>query len=78
MGLLECLLSYTIALWYNMCRSPPNTEASADSEVVQREEVLLPAIWIKFGNYDSQFDASGITATANTAPSIYFVTLVVM
>jgi sodium/potassium-transporting ATPase subunit alpha len=35
-------------------------------------------MWLKFGNYDSQYDADYIAKTSNEASSIYFVTLVIM
>lgn len=35
-------------------------------------------MWLRFGEYDSQYDSDYITATVNSASSIYFVTLVVM
>lgn len=35
-------------------------------------------MWLKFGNYDPQYDTDYINETANRASSIYFVTLVVM
>lgn len=45
---------------------------------MERKGVPFTAMWLKFGNYDSQYDPDYITTTANTASSIYFVTLVVM
>lgn len=45
---------------------------------LHRKGVPFTAMWLKFGNYDAQYDPAYITETANTASSIYFVTLVVM
>ncbi|KAF2647322.1 calcium ATPase [Lophiostoma macrostomum CBS 122681] len=45
---------------------------------MQRKGVPFTAMWLKFGVYDPQYDWDYITATANEASSIYFVTLVVM
>lgn len=48
------------------------------TKTLRRKGVPFTAMWLKFGNYDSQYDPAYITETANTASSIYFVTLVVM
>ncbi|KAF2643261.1 calcium ATPase [Massarina eburnea CBS 473.64] len=45
---------------------------------MERKGVPFTALWLKFGEYDPQYDPDYITATANTASSIYFITLVVM
>ncbi|KAF2440321.1 calcium ATPase [Karstenula rhodostoma CBS 690.94] len=45
---------------------------------MERKGIPFTAMWLKFGNYDAQYDTDYITATANEASSIYFVTLVVM
>jgi hypothetical protein len=43
-----------------------------------RRGVPFTAMWLKFGNYDAQYDVDYINETANTASSIYFVNLVIM
>lgn len=48
------------------------------TDTIRRKGVPFTAMWLKFGNYDAQYDPAYITETANTASSIYFVTLVVM
>jgi len=45
---------------------------------MERKGVPFTAMWLKFGKYDEQYDTDYVNATANTASSIYFVTLVVM
>lgn len=40
--------------------------------------IPFTAMWLKFGDYDAQYDPEYIEEKANTASSIYFVTLVVM
>ncbi|KAF2132016.1 calcium ATPase [Dothidotthia symphoricarpi CBS 119687] len=45
---------------------------------MSRKGVPFTAMWLKFGKYDAQYDPAYITEIANTASSIYFVTLVVM
>jgi sodium/potassium-transporting ATPase subunit alpha len=45
---------------------------------MERKGVPFSAMWLKFGEYDPQYDADYIKETANTASSIYFVTLVIM
>ncbi|KAH4073607.1 hypothetical protein HBI81_060200 [Parastagonospora nodorum] len=45
---------------------------------MERKGIPFTAMWLKFGNYDPQYDANYINETANTASSIYFVTLVIM
>ncbi|KAF2031303.1 calcium ATPase [Setomelanomma holmii] len=45
---------------------------------MERKGVPFTAMWLKFGEYDPQYDVDYINETANTASSIYFVTLVVM
>jgi sodium/potassium-transporting ATPase subunit alpha len=45
---------------------------------MERQGIPFTAMWLKFGNYDTQYDPDYITAKANTASSIYFVTLVIM
>ncbi|KAL1611800.1 hypothetical protein SLS60_000020 [Paraconiothyrium brasiliense] len=45
---------------------------------MQRKGIPFTAIWLKFGNYDPQYDPEYIIQTTNEASSIYFVTLVVM
>jgi sodium/potassium-transporting ATPase subunit alpha len=45
---------------------------------MQRRGVPFTAMWLKFGVYDPQYDPDYINETANTASSIYFVTLVIM
>lgn len=45
---------------------------------MERKGIPFTAMWLKFGDYDPQYDSDKITAVANEASSIYFVTLVVM
>ena len=45
---------------------------------MERRGIPFTAMWLKFGEYDSQYDPDYITQTTNEASSIYFVTLVVM
>lgn len=45
---------------------------------MERKGIPFTAMWLKFGDYDAQYDPEYIAETANTASSIYFVTLVVM
>lgn len=45
---------------------------------MERQGVPFTAMWLKFGEYDPQYDTDYINETANKASSIYFVTLVVM
>lgn len=45
---------------------------------MERKGIPFTAMWLKFGNYDAQYDADYIAQTTNEASSIYFVTLVVM
>lgn len=45
---------------------------------VERRGIPFTAIWLKFGNYDSQYDPDYIAEVFNEASSIYFVTLVIM
>ncbi|KAF1974442.1 calcium ATPase [Bimuria novae-zelandiae CBS 107.79] len=45
---------------------------------MERRGVPFTAMWLKFGNYDAQYDPDYIIRTTNQASSIYFVTLVVM
>jgi hypothetical protein len=43
-----------------------------------RRGVPFTAMWLKFGDYDAQYDTDYINETANVASSIYFVNLVIM
>ncbi|KAL5119505.1 hypothetical protein ACEQ8H_002570 [Pleosporales sp. CAS-2024a] len=45
---------------------------------MQRKGVPFSAMWLKFGEYDPQYDPNYINELVNTASSIYFVTLVIM
>lgn len=45
---------------------------------MERKGIPFTAMWLKFGDYDSQYDPDYIAAVSNEASSIYFVTLVVM
>ncbi|KAL5407068.1 hypothetical protein PMIN03_007394 [Paraphaeosphaeria minitans] len=45
---------------------------------MERKGVPFTAMWLKFGEYNPQYDTDYINQTANEASSIYFVTLVVM
>jgi hypothetical protein len=52
--------------------------ARSSADFACRKGVPFTAMWLKFGEYDPQYDTDYINETANTASSIYFVTLVVM
>ena len=45
---------------------------------METKGVPFSAMFLKFGEYDEQYDADYITEVANQASSVYFVTLVVM
>ncbi|CAO2657571.1 Nn.00g036970.m01.CDS01 [Neocucurbitaria sp. VM-36] len=45
---------------------------------LERQGIPFTAMWLKFGDYDAQYDSDYIAEKSNTASSIYFVTLVVM
>ncbi|KAF1841808.1 calcium ATPase [Cucurbitaria berberidis CBS 394.84] len=45
---------------------------------LERQGIPFTAVWLKFGKYDAQYDTDYINEKANTASSIYFVTLVIM
>jgi sodium/potassium-transporting ATPase subunit alpha len=45
---------------------------------MERRGVPFTAMWLKFGDYDPQYDPDYIAQVANEASSIYFVTLVIM
>lgn len=45
---------------------------------MQRKGVPFTALWLKFGDLDHQYDPDYVTAVANEASSVYFVTLVIM
>jgi sodium/potassium-transporting ATPase subunit alpha len=45
---------------------------------MQRRGIPFTAMWLKFGDYDAQYDPVYIAQVSNAAFSIYFVTLVVM
>lgn len=45
---------------------------------MQRKGVPFTALWLKFGDLDPQYDPYYVTAVANEASSVYFVTLVIM
>lgn len=45
---------------------------------MERQGVPFKAIWLRFGDYDQQYDPAHVAEVANQASSIYFVTLVIM
>ena len=45
---------------------------------MQMKGVPFTAMWLKFGEYDAQYDPDYVAEIAKQASSIYFVTLVVM
>ncbi|EDU50209.1 MgtA, Cation transport ATPase [Pyrenophora tritici-repentis] len=45
---------------------------------MERQGIPFTAMWLKYGNYDKQYDPNYINEVVNQASSIYFVTLVIM
>lgn len=45
---------------------------------MERQGIPFTAMWLKYGNYDKQYDLNYINEVVNQASSIYFVTLVIM